>query len=288
MRLAAAPISWGVCEVPGWGVQLPRERVLEDAVRLGFDAIEAGPPGFLPDDPTSARAVVGAHGLRVIGGFVTAVLHDAARLDDELRVLARAAAWLAALGAEVLVLAAATGREGYEAPAVLTTEEWATLARALPRAREVARAEGLDTALHPHVGTAVETTASIDRVLATTDVSLCLDTGHAFIGGADPSRIAREHPTRIRHVHLKDADAELAARVRDRSVGYAEAVSRGLYRRLGAGDAPIAATLDALRDAGYAGWGVLEQDVALRDVPTEATDPARDLIASREFALAHG
>ena len=28
-RVAAAPISWGVCEVPGWGYQLPSEQVLE-------------------------------------------------------------------------------------------------------------------------------------------------------------------------------------------------------------------------------------------------------------------
>ena len=29
-RVAGAPISWGVCEVPGWGVQLPAERVLSE------------------------------------------------------------------------------------------------------------------------------------------------------------------------------------------------------------------------------------------------------------------
>ena len=46
MRLAAAPISWGVCEVPGWGFQIDRDRVLEDAARLGMREIEAGPPGL--------------------------------------------------------------------------------------------------------------------------------------------------------------------------------------------------------------------------------------------------
>ena len=29
-RLAAGPISWGVCEVPHWGIQLPPERVLAE------------------------------------------------------------------------------------------------------------------------------------------------------------------------------------------------------------------------------------------------------------------
>jgi hypothetical protein len=28
-RIAAAPISWGVCEVPGWGHQMAAERVLD-------------------------------------------------------------------------------------------------------------------------------------------------------------------------------------------------------------------------------------------------------------------
>jgi hypothetical protein len=37
-RLAAAPISWGVCEVPGWGRQLAPERVLAEMVATGLGA----------------------------------------------------------------------------------------------------------------------------------------------------------------------------------------------------------------------------------------------------------
>ena len=29
-KIAGAPISWGVCEVPGWGYQLPPDRVLTE------------------------------------------------------------------------------------------------------------------------------------------------------------------------------------------------------------------------------------------------------------------
>ena len=36
-RLAAGPISWGVCEVPGWGVQLPPERVFREMRSLGIN-----------------------------------------------------------------------------------------------------------------------------------------------------------------------------------------------------------------------------------------------------------
>ena len=32
-RVAGAPISWGVCEVPGWGYQLRPHRVLAEMRR---------------------------------------------------------------------------------------------------------------------------------------------------------------------------------------------------------------------------------------------------------------
>jgi inosose dehydratase len=288
VRLAAAPISWGVCEVPGWGFQLERDTVLADAARLGLRDIEAGPPGFLPADALEARALVEGRGMRVVGGFVAAVLHSSERLEAGLVALDRQAEWLAALGSEVLVLAAATGRDDYNVPSEPTLDEWKTLLASLPRAVEIARRHGLDTALHPHVGTVVESRESIDRILRESDIPLCLDTGHVFVGGGDPAAIAREHPQRIRHVHLKDADGALAAAVRDRRIAYADAVARGLFRPLGQGGAGIADVLRALKASGYAGWGVLEQDIALREAPTDANDPAKDVARSRDFANARG
>jgi len=53
-RIAGAPISWGVCEVPGWGVQLSADRVLAEMRALGLTATERGPAGFLPGDPEEA------------------------------------------------------------------------------------------------------------------------------------------------------------------------------------------------------------------------------------------
>ena len=287
MKLAVAPISWGVCEVPGWGFQLDPGRVLQDAVRLGLPDIEAGPPGFLPPDARQARETMGRHGVRVIGGFVAAVLHRPESLEVELAAVDAQAEWHAALGSEVLVLAAASGRVDYEAATVLGEREWTTLLAAVRRVVDIARRRGLDTALHPHVGTAIERPDAIERLLRESDVPLCLDTGHVYVGGGDPVRIARDHPSRVRHVHLKDADAELAAAVRERRLPYAKAVALGLFRPLGAGAARIADVLAALKSARYEGWGVLEQDIALVDTPTVANDPARDITSSRDFAWAH-
>ena len=62
-RIAGAPISWGVCEVPGWGYQLTPERVLAEMHDAGLSATELGPDGFLPGDPGELTALLGSHGL---------------------------------------------------------------------------------------------------------------------------------------------------------------------------------------------------------------------------------
>src|SRR5438105_4317298 len=150
--------------------------------------------------------------------------------------------------------------------------------------RVIAQRQGLVAALHPHVGTAIEGDAAISRVLRESEVSLCLDTGHAFVGGSDPVAIVAGAGERVAHVHLKDADADLAAAVRERRMPYAKAVALGLFRPLGEGDAGIKDVLSALRHARYDGWLVLEQDIALAGPPSEANDPARDIARSRDFA----
>ncbi len=57
-RLAGAPISWGVCEVPGWGIMLPRERVLSEMRELGLKATELGALGYLGDQPGEIQALL--------------------------------------------------------------------------------------------------------------------------------------------------------------------------------------------------------------------------------------
>lgn len=48
MKIAGAPISWGVCEVPNWGYQMTPERVLTEMKQIGLTATEFGPrAGYL-------------------------------------------------------------------------------------------------------------------------------------------------------------------------------------------------------------------------------------------------
>jgi inosose dehydratase len=281
-RIAGAPISWGVCEVPGWGHQLPPEVVLAQMSELGLAATEFGPDGFLPDAPADKVSTLRRHGLAAVGQFVPLVLHDPGH--DPLPELEDAMVDLVAAAASTVVIAAATGAQGYDDRPSLDDPGWSTLLSNLDRLAAAAAARGLTATLHPHVGTMVETGEETDRVLAGSRIGLCLDTGHLLIGGGDPVRVAREHPDRIAHAHLKDVRLDLARRVRAGELTYTDAVAAGMYVPLGQGDVDIAAIVGALEDSGYAGWYVLEQDTILGGVP-EGEGPVADVEASFFYLL---
>ena len=280
-RVAGAPISWGVCEVPGWGWQFDPATVLSQMQEVGLVATEFGPEGFLPDEPQAKAKTLANKGLRAVGGFVPVVLHDPEHNPEP--EIERAIKGFTAAGAGTLVLAAATGTDGYDERPVLDDAGWQVLLTNLDRLDRVASRSRITATLHPHIGTMVETTDDVERVLAGSAIGLCLDTGHLLIGGADPVALAAEHAGRIRHTHLKDVDAAWARRVQCGEVTYTDAVRQGMFRPLGRGDVDIAAIVGSLEGAGYDGWYVLEQDTILVGPPAPGDHgpmaDARDSIA---------
>jgi inosose dehydratase len=66
LKIAGAPITWGVCEVPGWGYQLIPQRVLAEMRDVGLAATELGPEGFLPSIPTT-ECPLDSYGLSCVG-----------------------------------------------------------------------------------------------------------------------------------------------------------------------------------------------------------------------------
>ena len=88
-RVASAPISWGICEVPGWGAMLPTPRVLAEMSGLGLTATELGAPGFLPAEGPAVKEELAAYGMTLLGGFTPVVLHDPAMRDDTIALTER-------------------------------------------------------------------------------------------------------------------------------------------------------------------------------------------------------
>ena len=238
---------------------------------VGLTATEFGPEGYLPPDPVQRSALLADHGLSAAGGFVPVVLHEPA--IDPLAAVDQALDAFAG-GRPVLVLAAATGRPGYDARPELDADGWSVLLSNLDRAAARAAERGLLATLHPHVGTMVEKPDEVSRVLDGSGIALCLDTGHLLIGGTDPAELARTAAARIGHVHLKDVTAAVANKVAGGEISYTEGVAGGLYRPLGQGDVDVAGVVGALEAVGYRGWYVLEQDTIL-DAPPRDEGPVR-------------
>lgn len=279
-RIAGAPISWGLCEVPNWGYQLSPERVLAEMQAVGLSATELGPEGFLPADPQQMSHVLDTHRLTAVGGFTPVLMHRPGH--DPLPEIERILTGYDATHAEVLVLSAVSGLDGYDTRPILDDDGWKRLLDNLDRISQVASSHGVRAVLHPHVGTMIESGPEVQRVLEGSSIELCLDTGHLLIGGTDPSELTRQAPERIAHTHLKDVDKGMAEKVRAGRLTYTEAVSRGMYRPLGTGDVDIAAVVNTLQDNGYEGWYTLEQDTILTEDP-RGEGPVQDVRASADY-----
>jgi inosose dehydratase len=261
---------------------LSRERVLREMASLGLRATELGPIGYLPLDAAELHALLERHGLRLAAAFVPLVLHEPSA--DEARAEAdRMATLLAAAGADVFVAAVVVDHAW--APRIeLDDAAWERVTRRLAEIEEIATRHGLTFALHPHAGTLVETAADVERVLAASDVGWCFDSGHLLIGGVDPVEFVRDNAERIVHVHLKDVDAALAARVRGGELSLVAATQAGLFRPLGQGDSGIEEVVRLLDRHGYERWLVLEQDTAITgQEPPDGDGPVLDVQRSIEY-----
>lgn len=282
-KIATAPISWGVSEVPGWGFQFTPDRVLSEMRELGFAATEFGPDGFLPEAPADKAATLAEYGMTAIGSFVPVVLHDPD--VDPLPRIERELDDYAAAGAGVLIVCAVTGKDGYDdVRDEMDEAQWATLLGNLDRISEVAASRGVVAALHPHVGSMVETAADVERVASDSAIPFCFDTGHLMIGGTDPVEFARKYASRIAHTHLKDVAVDGMLRVKNGEVSYFDAIAvDSLYRPLGQGDVDVRSIVQSLLESGYTGWFVLEQDKVVQAEPAAGEGPIADARASVEY-----
>jgi inosose dehydratase len=301
--LAAAPITWGVCELPDWGDVPPWQQVLDEMAAAGFRGTELGPPDYLPQNPEHLLQELRARQLALVGAFCPVSLHRPEPAPASLDVGEALAQRLSALECPLLIAAdagddqrrAIAGRAD-QADQVevsgrqigLADDEWARLADGLVELARRCAPHGVRVVFHPHAGTYVETRHEVDSLLALTPpdlIGLCLDTGHLAYGGADPVEVCQSYAGRVWHVHAKDVRSNALARVRAERIDYATAVGMGIFAPLGDGTVAFPALLDALREANYDGWYVVEQDVRLGS-PWPAQHPAANAQRSATYLRA--
>ena len=275
----------------------------------GYAGTELGDWGFLPTVPTALAADLGRRNLALVGAFVPIAFARADAFDEGLARAIRTARLLANarrarqvdhVGREgqsdqlgqgnqepVLVLSddnASVPHRTLRAGRIrtedgLTAAEWDAFAQRVDRvASAVLENTALRTVFHHHCAGYVETPGEIDALLSRTDpahLGLCLDTGHLMFSGGDPLAIIAKYKDRVRHVHFKDCDPELARGSRAEEWDYHASVGKGIFCELGRGMVPFAGVLDALGALNYSGWIVVEQDV-LPGLGTPAASAARN------------
>jgi inosose dehydratase len=275
IRVANAPCSWGALEFDWAGPAPSFARVLDEMAQTGYAGTELGDWGFLPTEPEPLRAEVSRRNLSLLGAFVPVPLTNPEAHDAGVEAALRVARLMSGVEgrAPFVVLSDDTARDPMRtrlagrigAEHGLDDHGWTTVARGANLvARRVEEETGLRTVFHHHCATFVETEAEIDQLMQRTDpalVGLCLDTGHTAFGGGDPLAVAKRWRDRIWHVHLKDCDPAIRARAAAEQWDYQQSVRAGVFCELGKGNVDFPGVLGLLRDTGYSGWLVVEQDV---------------------------
>jgi inosose dehydratase len=291
--IGVVPIVWNNADIAGLAPLVPASVVLDEAARLGFDGVQDG-IGF--PRGSALRSTLSRRGLRLAETYAALRCTPDGPAADAIRVGRARLANLHRAGGEVLVVAldvtperaARSGRAGADGTPTLSDAGWTALASVLETLGGEARDLGHQLAFHGHTGTFVETPTELDRLAASTDprlVHLCLDVGHCIVGGGDPVTALRRYGARVAHVHLKDVASEPLAQLREGTItGFTEALRARVFTELGSGVLDLAGVLDALADAGYEGWLMVEQDTTWKP-PSESAAIGRGVL---QFALRLG
>jgi len=292
-RLANAPCSWGVDfadrpENPAW------TKVLDEAAAAGFSAIDLGPVGYFPTDPSQLKDELAKRNLVLSAGGLFDPLTDPRAFDRVVDKTRRTCAILKDLGAPRLVIIDCVsdergkyaGRSG-DAPR-LSADEWkAMMGRIVELAKIAGNDYGVKSYLHAHAGCYVEYEDELDRAMSDLPddlVGLCVDTGHSAYAGIDPIGLIRRYGSRIGHMHLKNIDRQVHAACIADGTGFFDAIARGIFCPLGKGVVDFVAVRDALAAIDYRGMAVVEQDVD----PTGDASPLSNARESFDYLASIG
>jgi inosose dehydratase len=268
------PIAWSNDDDQTLGADISLDRCLSEAGRIGFDGIEKGHK--MPNEGPALKAALGAHGLRVVGGWYSTNLLVRSVAEEKRAAQAHLDMVRDAGGTVFIVAETSNCIHGNDAipladTPVISPDEMKRFGAAMESFAEWIAAEGLPLVYHHHMGTCVETEAEIDAFMAATGpaTGLLLDTGHAFFAGADPLALARRYMPRVGHIHCKNVRPAIKARVEAERLSFLAGVRAGVFTVPGdpEGGVDFAPVLRVAAEHGYDGWLVIEaeQDPAVRE-----------------------
>lgn len=283
-RLAINPLQFAATE-SGWFdfERMPAlEAILEQCAAAGFTAVCASPPA---DRPVAGYlSTLAAVGMTAGPGYLAVEWNEPdgpASWTANLRY----ADQLAECGAEVAFIGlsvhpgtsrfASPGRG--VAPDPLRTQ---AIAGYLDELCGELSQRGMVGALHPHVGSWVETEHETRSVLeAAGALHFGPDLGHLAWAGADIPALLADYRTSVAAVHVKDYHRQVVEVSLAEGLDYSQTVRAGLWTEPGRGDADLPGAIAALHDPRC--WLVIEVDRAHDMDPVASVRRSADWLAKR-------
>ena len=285
--IGTVPILWHHVDSGRPPVAADPLAILDEIARLGYEGTQlddALKPG------ANLRPILADRGLRLAEVYAALPASPEGPREDALAIGRERLRLLVEGVGDVLCVAldgsddrdVLAGRAETDSTPRLSDAAWQQLADVLHTLADETIAAGRRLAFHPHAGTYVETPAEVERLVAATDaarVGICLDVGHYIVGGGDPVTALERLGDRVTHLHLKDVDPAVLARLSAGALaGLREATDMRIFTELGAGNLDLLGVLRILEVRGYDGWLMVEQDSSWSP-PSEAAAIGRRVLA---------
>lgn len=267
IQLAIAPIAWTNDDLPDLGKENTFEQCISEMALAGFKGTEIG--NKYPKNPDILKHYLDLRNLKVASAWFSAYLTTKPFEETESAFI-KHRDFLHAMGAKVIVVA----EQGHSIQGMLdksvfndkpefTEEEWNLLTDGLEKLGDLAHEKDMEIVYHHHMGTGVQTTEEIERLMDNTDplkVSLLFDTGHLVFSGEDPINIYKKYKGRIKHIHFKDIRKRVAEEVKENSDSFLDGVKKGVFTVPGDGMIDFSPIWKEIKDSGYEGWIVVEAE----------------------------
>lgn len=289
VKIGIAPIAWTNDDMPELGAENTFEQCISEMALSGFKGTEVG--NKYPRDTKVLKRALELRDMQIASAWFSAFLTTKPYEETE-KAFIKHRDFLYEMGSKVIVISeqghSIQGKMEtpiFEEKPIFTEEEWKDLAKGLNKLGKLAKEKNMKVVYHHHMGTGVQTTEEIDKLMEMTDptlVYLLYDTGHLVFSGEDPIVVLRKYINRIKHVHLKDIREDVVKIVKQKKMSFLQAVKLGAFTVPGDGDIGFKPVFNILAENNYEGWLLVEaeQDPA-RANPLEYAIKARKYIQEK-------
>ncbi|WP_181347051.1 myo-inosose-2 dehydratase [Thalassobacillus sp. CUG 92003] len=266
VKLGIAPIAWTNDDMPDLGGENTFEQCVSEMALAGFTGTEVG--NKYPKDTGVLKKALKMRNLEVASAWFSSFLTTEPYKTTEKKFIEHRD-FLSEMGADVIVVSE-QGRSIqkantplFESKPVFSEEEWKRLSNGLNHLGKLAQEKDMKIAFHHHMGTGVQTSEEVDKLMSLTAsalVHLLYDSGHLYFSDKEAVSLLDKYIDRIAHVHLKDVRDDIATKIKENKLTFKDAVRLGAFTVPGDGTIDFQPIFEKLGKVDYRGWLLVEAE----------------------------